>query len=291
MRKIYAFLMVLCFAPMVEAMQVDEELAYRVRFSSENDVKLLLDKGADPNSFNQTGLPMVSVAASRKDNDAVPVLKMLYENGGDVNVGGANNQYPIIIAARDNNPRMVQYLLDHTDVDVTVRDLNGLLPVEIAEYYGSNLVIGMINALTQKRLRAEQKRTSPERRDDLIDKLARHYCEHQYMYYYHKSGQSRKSKDEIDTIIGDYRTKGQAQIEELYKTFQFPYETAFMMKSSIGGPLSKELNDMISNRERARQGVGTEEDLKERCDRISGNWMDGFREQEAAERELDEYLN
>ncbi len=272
--RAFLFAVLLLFtSSTVHALSKSDELAYRVRFSSPNDVQILLDKGADPNQVNEVGLPMVSVAASRKDNDAVPVLRTLIEAGADVNAGGRNNQYPIIIAARENNLMMVRYLLHNTDVDVTVRDLNGLLPVEIADYYGSEKVLGLINHITEKRLEEERKRTGPERRDRLITDLAHYFCEYQYKYYYHKSGQSRLSKAEIEKILDDLQKDGQAQMEELYKTFSFPYERGLEMKSSIGGPLAEELDAMISNRQRAKSGVGTDEDMKKRCKPHVDAWL------------------
>ena len=257
----------------LHALSKSDELAYRVRFSSPNDVALLLDKGANPNDVNEVGLPLVSVAASRKDNDAVPVLRTLIDAGADVNAGGRNNQYPIIIAARENNLLMVRYLLYNTDVDVTVRDLNGLLPAEIAEYYGSEKVLGLINHITEKRIKEEQERTGPERRNRLITNLAHYFCEHQYIYYYHKSGQSRLPEDDIKRIMETSQKNGQAQMRELYETFGFPYERAQEMKAAIGAPLAEELDAMISNRQRAKSGVGTEKDMKKRCAPHVNLWL------------------
>jgi Ankyrin repeats (many copies) len=269
------------------ALSKSEELEYRVRFSSPEDVKLLLDKGADPNKLNDIGLPLVSVAAGRKDNDAVPVLRTLVDAGADVNEGGRNNQYPIIIAARENNLLMVRYLLYNTDVDVTVRDLNGLLPVEIADYYGSEKVKGLIKHITDKRLKEEAERVGPARRDRLITELANYFCTYQYNYYYHKSGQSGLPKKEVEEIIKKSREEGEAQIKELYTTFNFPYERAVEMKTAIGSPITSELDAMISNRQRAKNGVGTPEDMKKRCAPVVNSWLKEYFKDMALREEHD----
>lgn len=271
------------------AVTLNKELAYRVRFSKQGDVNLLLDKGANPNAINETGLPMVSVAASRKDEDAVPVLRTLVEHGADVNKGGQNNQYPIIIAAREDNTDMIKYLLDETNVNVTVRDLNGLLPMEIAEYYGSKHVAQLLKESTEKRLEAERERVSPKRRDELVKQLAYSYCEHDYMSYYYKSGQSGLPKQDIRSHIEAYRLKAKALIDELYMTFGVPVEQALDMKEEIGTPLRAELDAMISNRERARHGVGTKEDLAKRCDRYAGDWLKKYEKDQRKKDEMEEW--
>jgi hypothetical protein len=81
---------------------LDDELAYRVQFSQASDVALLLRKGADPNALSKTGLPMVSVATQRKDDEAISILRVLVKGGADVNRGGVNNQYPVNHALPDS---------------------------------------------------------------------------------------------------------------------------------------------------------------------------------------------
>ena len=104
------------FAPILAfaAEDLNKELAYRVQFSKVGDVDILLKEGANPNYVNSLGFPMVAVAVSRNDSDALPILKALIEGGADANQGGDSNQYPIIIAINNNNLSIVKYLADST---------------------------------------------------------------------------------------------------------------------------------------------------------------------------------
>jgi Ankyrin repeats (3 copies) len=276
MQLFFRLIVLLCLAIATlpaHAITLSEELAYRVRFSRADDVDLLLRKGADPDSTNEVGLPMVSVATSRTDADAIPVLKTLMKHGADMNRGGVNNQYPVIIAARENNTTLMRFLIEEAKVDYTVKDLNGMLPLEIAEYYGNDASADMIRALTEEKLAAERERKSPERRDALIKKLAYGTCEQAYMYYYYMSKQDKHPKEKIASEITRYRQAVKDDIDELYVVFGVPVELALSMQKAITPPLTAELNAMISNRQRRHVGVGTQKDLNARCDRLAGAWL------------------
>ncbi len=273
MRILLCLFLVLCTTSTSYALSMSEELAYRVRFSRADDVELLLKKGANPNEINNIGLPMVSVAAGRSDDDAVPVLRMLSKYGADLNRGGANNQYPILIAARDNNLSMMKFLIEEAKVDYSVRDLNGMMPYEIAEYYGNEEAASLIRELTEEKLAEERWLKSSERRDELIGELSDHYCKHQYMYYYYTSGQDKHEQDFIDTQIQTYRDEATAMLHELHTNFAIPYEYATTIKVNVSDVVKKELDRLVSNRERRRLGIGSQRDIKERCDRIVSEWM------------------
>lgn len=260
-------------SPPAGAVTLDEELAYRVTFSAADDIQLLLKKGANPNALSANGLPMVSVAASRRDSGALSVLKALVAAGADVNRGGGSNQYPLIIAARENNLEMMRYLIGLEGIDLGVRDPNGLNPLEIAEYYGNDEVQKLIRSVYEGRAAQEAERTSPHRRDDMIAQLAFSYCEHQYMYYYYTSRQDNHSQEFVESEIDRLRDAITKQIDELHQTFGASYELALLMKSEVSPVVKTELDAMISNRERKRRGIGTEQDLKDRCGRIATEWF------------------
>ncbi len=281
MKWLYSFILVILFSTPTLAVSLEDELAYRVRFSKAEDVALLLKKGANPNAKNEVGLPMVSVAASRKDKDAVPVLRTLLKAGANVNRGGVNNQYPIIIAARENNVDMMRFLVEEAEADYTVRDLNGMLPLEIADYFGNPDTAELIRDLTERQLEEERYQRSDERRNEVMKELAYGYCEHQYMFYYYTSGQGKHSKAFIDQEIAKYREKNMTLLEDLASNFGISYEQGVVLKKEVGDVLKAELDTLISNRERRRRGVGTKKDLDERCDRIAGGWYQAYLEKEA----------
>jgi Ankyrin repeats (3 copies) len=264
---------------------LNEELAYRVRFSRADDVTLLLNKGANPNAINDTGLPMVSVATSRTDDDAIPVLRALIAKGADMNKGGMNNQYPVVIAARENNTKLMRFLIDEAKVDYAVKDLNGMLPLEIAEYYGNAESADMIRGLTEAKLAEERARKSPERRDALIQKLAFKTCEQQYMYYYYISKQNKHSKETVAREVTRHRQEALDIMLELYQTFEVPVELAAAMKKHIEPLVTAELDAMVSNRQRRHVGIGGKADLDKRCGRLRDEWYASYVAKQAAAAE------
>jgi Ankyrin repeats (3 copies) len=271
-------------SPAAQAVTLEEELAYRVRFSRADDVLLLISKGADPNTVNEVGLPMVSVAALRTDADAIPVMRALLQKGADINRGGSSNQYPIIVAARENNVPMMEFLVKEAKADYTVRDLNGMLPLQIAEYYDNQDAADLVRDLTEELIAKDRERTSLHRRDQLIEDLGHKLCEQHYMYYYYISKQDKHPQDVVDAEIMRYREEVGNIMGDLYAVFKMPLSTQTSILKYIQPILTAELDAMISNRERRRRGIGTKKDLKERCGRIANQWHESYlKAQEAME--------
>ncbi len=292
MNRVWVTFLICCVTLLIalpaHAVTLEEELAYRVRFSRADDVVLLLKKGADPNAVNDVGLPMVSVATSRTDDDAIPVLRTLMQKGADLNRGGPNNQYPVVIAARENNTKMMEFLIKEAKVDYTVKDLNGLLPLEIAEYYGNKESAELIRGLTEEKLAAEKERHSPERKEKLVKELAFKVCEEEYMHYYYTSGQDKYSKQEIAQNVTEKRNQVKETMDELYKIFGIPPEIAISMKKKMEPVIVKQLDAMISNRQRRAKGVGKSADLHLRCDKLQDAWYADYQQREAAEQAKDD---
>jgi ankyrin repeat protein len=267
---------------------LEEELAYRVRFSRADDVLILLNKGADPNAVNDVGLPMVSVATSRTDDDAIPVLRTLMQKGADLNRGGQNNQYPVVIAARENNTKIMEFLIKEGKVDYGVKDLNGLLPLEIAEYYGNKESAELIRGLTEEKLAKERERRSPERRDKLVKDLAFKVCEEEYMHYYYISKQDKHSSEEISAQINQRRRNVKDAMDELYTTFAVPPQIALSMKEMMEPEVVKQLDKMVSNRQRRAKGIGGQADLKARCGSLADAWYAQYQLRDAEARAKEE---
>lgn len=278
MMMIFALMVAPCHAL---AVSVAKELTYRVQFSGAEDVALLIKKGADPNGVNDVGLPMVSVAAMRSDDSAIPVLRTLVELGADINRGGPNNQYPIMIAVRENNTDMVRYLVHEAKVKLSVRDLNGNLPLEVAEHLNNDEAASLIRDLTLRERQRMKWLRSPQRREELLQKLGKTYCHNHYMHYIYRSGQERHSKEFAEQKRQEFNVELQKQLQELNRYYAIPYEYANVLHNQIGAPMNKDFAAMISNRERKRRGVGTKKDKKQRCDALVGAWYENLKQQES----------
>lgn len=91
---------------------LDKELAYRVSLGRAADVKLLIEKGASPNSLAKGGVPLLFIAVNRNDPEALDIVAALLDGGTNINTKDTNGQTALYEAARNGNAEMVQYLLD-----------------------------------------------------------------------------------------------------------------------------------------------------------------------------------
>jgi hypothetical protein len=75
-----------------------------------DDVKVMLDRGADPNARNGRGQTALSVAVARYDNE---IIKLLLAKGANVNVADTEGNTPLMLAAAGNNQEGARLLLDY----------------------------------------------------------------------------------------------------------------------------------------------------------------------------------
>jgi hypothetical protein len=255
-----------------EKLNVQKELAYRVEFGSEADIKMLLEKGGDSNGVNELGWPLVSIAARRVDGQAVPIVKLLVAAGARLDAGGPSRQYPIIIAARNGDAELARYLLDQ-GVDPEVRDRNGVQPLEIAEYYGHEEVRSIFAELKDKRAAAHAAMRSDARFRTLRYSLVYESCVAQYMHYYFKSGQDKFPKEYQEKKMTEIRDRIQAATADLYQIFRVSLNEIKVMRIEGARPVYLQLEELISNRNRRKHGVGKESDMKRRCTEIAEKWQ------------------
>ena len=253
MRLLISIFMSLFIVSTAWALDVDKELAYRVQFGNVDDVKYLLEKGANPNALNDIGWPLVTVAASRKDGQQIPVIKALIEAGADLDQGGGSRQYPIIIAARNGDLTMMQFLLD-ADADITVKDTNAKTAHDIATHYGYDDIAALFDAIREDEAQMMKERLSPERQKKLIYDLAYAFCELQYQGYFISSKQEKLTEEEAQALMDEAKKKVNAARGPLLIDFGVPNETIKNMQKFSMNSIQKELDNLISNRFRRKTG-------------------------------------
>jgi hypothetical protein len=256
-------------SPALSLTVYDKELLYKVRFGQAADVQLLLIKGADANQLNEVGMPLVSVAASRRDGQAVPILRALVAAKADIDQGGTSRQYPIVLAARAGDKELMKFLLDDAYADFNVRDMNGQTPREIASYYGFTEVAAMIDAIHDERASALRDMYSPERREQLVHDAIYHYCATSYLYFYFSTKQDPIPADEQQEMLELHKGQVTVAINDLAQIFQINGQTIMTLGQEAGQKVAAEMEALISNRNRRKHGVGTPEDLEKRCKTIT----------------------
>ncbi len=103
-------------------------LEYAIYHSPLSFIRLLLDRGADPNYENHAGFPSLiaaltclrSVPGSPRRPDAHAILELLLDAGADPNQRGLNDYTPLHWAAGGGDERAVRLLLAR-GADVTAR--------------------------------------------------------------------------------------------------------------------------------------------------------------------------
>ena len=268
----FLFLLIMSiFAPILAfaAEDLNKELAYRVQFSKVGDVDILLKEGANPNYVNSLGFPMVAVAVSRNDSDALPILKALIEGGADANQGGDSNQYPIIIAINNNNLSIVKYLADEQHANMRIKDLNGKMPLEIAQDADNAEIIEIVKAEKLRQDGLQQALKSPQRRNIIMKNLTKLYCEKLYLEHYFAVKLDEKTPEEIKEVMDKYPPQFEMIIADLSENFNINVENFIKyVNNFVKKRLYPQFGKMPSNRMRRKMGFGTQKDMNLRCNKI-----------------------
>lgn len=275
MKKLLPFLalsFLVCLGAPARAADVNAELAHRVAFGSANDVAILLDHGADANQVTDAGMTLATTAAMRADGQALPIIEKLVAAGADLNKGGPAEQYPVIVAARSNNFELMKFLVDH-NVDFAKTDRNGATADSIAEYNNNQEILGLLSELKAKKEAEQAARRSPERQAEFYNKLVFEYCALQYLSYYVKSGQDKLSAEEGQIILSEENGKVRDILTTMGQDFGMGSDQFEAMRMDVQGKVAKELDVMISNRNRKSHNVGKPSDMNERCNRIGKKWL------------------
>src|SRR5260370_749960 len=117
-------------------------LEYAIYHSPLSFVRLLLERGADPNYADHAGFPSLiaaltclrSVPGSPARADAHEILELLLGAGADPNQRGQNDYTPLHWAAGDGDERVVRLLLaPRADVPARTRSAERATPRRVAQ--------------------------------------------------------------------------------------------------------------------------------------------------------------
>ena len=248
---------------------LDEELLYRINFGRADDVEILLEKGANPNAKTNLGEAALSVAVGRGDNEAIGMVKALLEKGALPNIVDKSGYYPIIAAAKTGKIEMVKELLSK-DADFHVKSPTGKTLLDVAKESGNADTLKLVQEAFDKESSYAASLRTPERFKQFITKYSFDSCEYQYWSYIISSRQNPDKQAEYN----DRLAKVKAEIEETIQQIQKYYPntpTADLQKISNDSAQTVyvSLEFLVSNNNRREKGVGNEDDMKKRCQKIS----------------------
>ncbi len=268
-RLIMFLLLCVAAAPALAATALDKELSYQVRFGQAANVEMLLRKGADANQINEADMPLVAVAASRGGEAGVAILRALVKLGkADINQGNANAQYPILIAARNCDAPVMDFLLNEAFARFDVQDLNGTTPRDVAQQAGCTEVAGMIEAIDEERANAKKHMRSPERRAQLMRDFLTASCRLNYMNYYYSTKQDPIPKETQEATLESLRGEFTVAMNDLVQVFSMDRASLLVLAGDVNKQIFQQLEEMISNRNRRAHGIGMPEDIQKRCGAI-----------------------
>lgn len=264
-QRIIGIVLILFSLPAMAASDYDKELLYRIRFSSAQDIKLLLDSGANPNAENEQGIPALTAVQSRTDNQIFPIVKLLVEKGADINNGGTAKKPPLIEAARTGDKALVEYFVEKK-ANLHVRDAQNYDAVAMAKENGKKEIADYITQVIMSEKPLKPK--TPEFKAQQTRLLGYNTCARQYLSFYYASKQDPIPEDVQKKTLGEHEAAMRSAAADLYQVFAVPVMALTEFQKKIASTIAQQLNDLISNRNRRANGVGKEEDMKKRCDKI-----------------------
>ncbi len=273
MRFLLVVLFVL-FAPAPQALAqgkgytLDEDLLYRINFGSAEDVRVLLGKGANPNARTKQGETALEVALERNDAEASGMALALIDKGASIDTADKNGNPIIIDAIRYKQTKVVKDLMER-GVDFHTKSVEGIPLIEYAKVAGDQEVIKLIQDLTDKENAYMESLRDPNRFKDIVKIYTMDSCVYQYWSFFLSSRQSPEKDTETKKKIEDikhtiYQLIG--QIQQYYASAST--QALHNISSKAVQNIYNALNDMVSNSNRADNGVGTDEDAKARCTKV-----------------------
>ncbi len=121
-----------------EQEKINEQLMEAITGGDANEVKNLVEKGADVNTKNEIGRTTLDIACDRKQAEIVGIL---LENGADVNCRDDLNATPLILASvHKENIKVLEVLLDN-GADIDARDDFGRTALIYAAGFGDTEMV------------------------------------------------------------------------------------------------------------------------------------------------------
>lgn len=251
------------------------ELAYRIQSGSAADVKLYLASFHNLNVTDESGWPLLTIAAARTDAQALSIVQSLVEAGADPNYGGEHKNYPLISAVSSENTAVVGYLLEH-NADYQAKSSGGVTAAQLIQQ--SNMPV--MTAMLQKRIQQDQEKTndtySQGNLNRLTYELAFNSCAMQYYSYYYNSKQDAVAQEVQDKTIAHYKQAVSVAMTELARYFRVNADRSTMVFKNARTDIYTELENMVSNRYRREQEVGKLSDMEARCSKVAAPFGENY---------------
>ncbi len=248
---------------------LDDDLIYRINFGRVDDIKILLDKGANPNAVSNTGEYAISVAIGRDDEQSAAIVKALLDKGANPNVYDRSGLYPIVSAVLNNKPEIVTDLIDK-NADYHIKSPSGRTLLEIARENHDQDIIKILQAKFDKEKELADRERSPEKFKGIVYRYVFDSCAYQYWHFVLGSRQESDRDKEIQGKIDQVKSDLSNLVQQLQTYYpKTPQEDLKRVSDGAAKKIFGILDAMISNSNRRSQGVGSADDANSRCKKIA----------------------
>jgi len=248
------------------------DLIYRVAFGKVDDVQFLLDKGADPESKNSAGLPVLLIATIRKDQQAPKIVAALLKAGANINRVSPDGNVAVLEAVKGGRPDVLQILIDHRAVLGLVRDRDGNDLLTIAENRGNLEIVNILNA----GLENEKDKIQDLKSEDNFIKMVQEYaflsCASEYLNFYISTQPEGVDMVKFNNVITGNNDEILSTAAKIKMLFRMNNKELGDIQGEARSEIVSALKFYETNENRALNGVGTDDDLNNRCEKIAKKW-------------------
>ena len=251
---------------------LSDKLIYRVAFGKADDVKILLEKGADPHAKNIADIPVLQIAVVRKDDEAPGIVKNLINGGANVNAVSKNGNTAVLEAVKNGRADILQILIDAHAVLGLVRDAQGYDLLSIAESRGNLDIVKILHAGLDAEKDKLEALKSQGNFINLIQQYAYLSCANEYLNFYISNQPGTVNMVAFNKVItGNSEEIGQTS-GQLKMLFKMNNAELLQIQNSSRGQVLARLKYYETNQNRELNGIGTDEDLNNRCWKIARKW-------------------
>lgn len=264
---------------------LNDDLMYRIGFGRVEDVRSLLDKGAETNIYGAMGDTPLILAIARTGLDAEDIIRALLAKGADPNFPDKSGIYPLEVAIKNSKANLVQLLIDG-GADIHIKNQQGMTMIDLANKFDKPEVVKIISDKLRKEAEMEAQMHDPARLLPLIHKFSSSVCEMTYWNNYLFSEQNPKDNESSRDNIVKSKDIGEKVGREI--ATYFPKVNLESYVKFSGDSITNVFKALNDNKTRAENGIGTQDDAHKRCKPIADAARDSISQMLDAQKKADE---
>jgi len=256
---------------------LNDDLINSVTLGTPEDVKILLEKGANPNLKDAHGFPMIAIAAEREGEAGATIARALLAGGADIDATNPKGETALHNAIKTDHDKLVWLLLSE-GANFYLMTTDGQTPLDYARKENNPRILRLVEkAIAIDRARKEQAR-SGENMKKMLYHYAYYHCALTYMKYYVSTVSGAKNNEALSAEQFEKREEKILHYQQkMLQLFALDNERLSAIGRQTRHAITEKLDSMISTRNRLKKGFGTQGDVERRCHKIARSWkVDGL---------------